>query len=57
MYELLTQDQMAAWTAARAKPKALKRRDDVDHFVNMSESTTAVQLRNEHFLALCCILM
>jgi len=37
MYELLTQDQLAAWAAARAKPRALKRRDDVDHFVGMGE--------------------
>eukprot|EP00983_Pelagomonas_calceolata_P068420 1149920-Pelagomonas_calceolata.AAC.3 len=37
MYELLTQDQLSTWAAARAKPKAFKRRDDVDHFVGMSE--------------------
>mmetsp|Transcript_3650 Transcript_3650/g.9844 ORF Transcript_3650/g.9844 Transcript_3650/m.9844 type:complete len:1159 (+) Transcript_3650:140-3616(+) len=36
MYELLTQDQLSTWAAARAKPKAFKRRDDVDHFVGMT---------------------
>jgi hypothetical protein len=41
MYELLTQEQLVAWEAARMKPKALKRRDDVDHFRGISECMCA----------------